>query len=242
MRTAGGDVFSAPALLGLADLFAADAALGDAFEGGVASWRQAGAVALSTCHLISIDCGELCQALRQQHPALLKHLAEKVLRELGAASLEQQQQKQQQEGSAASPAAPQQQQQEQQEASGASSPSSQQQEKEEQQEHAAGAAAPGANGAAGADAPGKPARGSASDEGSGVAAAVEALRQLIADLDVPAAAVVAGAKPSARSKAPSFVASSPSTWDELLVDEDELELEGVEVAPPPPLAFVWHTD
>ena len=69
-----------PAVLGLAELFAAaggplQAALSSATPPG---WQHA-AVALTTCRLWRLDCSQLYAILRQQQPALLAHLARRLL-------------------------------------------------------------------------------------------------------------------------------------------------------------------
>ena len=75
-----GGIFVAPAVLGLAELFAADPAMQPAVaDGSLPSWHQAGAVALTTCNLVRLDCSQLYLLLRSQQPALLLHLAGKVL-------------------------------------------------------------------------------------------------------------------------------------------------------------------
>ena len=75
-----GGIFVAPAVLGLAELFAADPAMQPAVaDGSLPSWHQAGAVALTTCNLVRLDCSQLYPLLRSQQPALLLHLAGKVL-------------------------------------------------------------------------------------------------------------------------------------------------------------------
>lgn len=68
-----------PAVLGLAELFAAAGGPLQAALGSVTPprWQHA-AVALTTCHLWHLDCSQLYPVLRQQQPALLAHLARRL--------------------------------------------------------------------------------------------------------------------------------------------------------------------